>query len=625
MASPLRSRALGAGHWLASLAGALLFAACSPEPAPSEQVGTGHAPFAPPTEPGGAPVDAPPAPREPPPTPPPPPRDFAGTFVVERLDGSEDRAASGSFELVLWGASSGAPEPVQVQGGQWRKRIEGADAADLRALSLTAASTVTRAALVVSPAGRFEPEDPARIEVRVREARTSVLRVTDAATGLDLDGIELLHGGSHDTHRHPGAEHSSRALGSELVSPIDLGQGLGLRVGTTVLLARAPGYAWGSIELEIGGGNLRVLELAPGGDLRLTFSGVDPAAALIARIRRADDTSAEPLVESSVRSSDELALDGLLPGRYFAELGESWDARGQLGAVEFEILPGATCEALLDIPAPPPPERATAAGVVLLPKEWALERLNGALRSLSPGGGNANLRFELAADEGEALAFRWSAPDLPVGPLVLSLYKPLHNELLELPSGGRADFRIELQPPGELVVRLIDALTGERVRPPQLLWHPEFPPGVNGGALETVPYDEKLDGFLVRALPGRVRIAASGAGFEIPDPALRVEPGRNEVELAVRALTELEVVLLDGGVPQPFPDGWALRVRTDSGAELRVFPIYSTALRRYRLPAGGRYQIEFDPVPGYQGIPERAFDVLDGQLNRLEVPLEKQR
>ena len=91
-----------------------------------------------------------------------------------------------------------------------------------------------------------------------------------------------------------------------------------------------------------------------------------------------------------------------------------------------------------------------------------------------------------------------------------------------------------------------------------------------------------------------------------------------------RGRVELEVVLLDNGVPQPFPEGWRVRFfRPEEQEPLEVLLRASTVLRRAQLPAGGRYRIEFDPFPGYQPLPALEFEARQRQRSRIEVRLER--
>jgi len=562
-----------------------------------------------------------------------PRRELAGTFAVERANGRLDSAASGEFALLLLGAGEEllADVRVRAEGGRWRVACPAAHAARVAFLQVSDVQSGGRGLALLAPA-RSMPANAA-LDVRAREARPTLLHVVDARTGVELAGIELLHsqGKSRPGDLSDPRSRASARIAEGLASPIDLAALAGLAPGSASLLVGVPGYAWTSIAVEVGAGTERTVELEPGGELRLRVEGdLRPDAPVAVVLRRSQPPNGRPLQSASVSAPTLLVFDGLAVGEYTlaAELGRGSGAIVELGRVTVAVAAEGVSDATLVVAPRPTVAQAPLSGLLLVPVEWELESPQVEAQALAPLVSGQRPRVELEVDpaDGESGfdAFRVSHAGLEVGRYQLTVRTPPLQVEFDLPPGGLADLRLVAPNPALLLVRLHEAETGAPVRPAQLFWLPSRD-GKPFGQMEVVSYSAELDGYRIVTSPGEVVLMPdSEDGIELPEPSVPVPAGSSEAAVPAARQTELDIALLDAGVPQPFPDGWRVKLfRADEDEPLEVILMASTSLRRAQLPAGGRYRIEFDPFPGYKPLPTLEFEALHRQRSRIEVRLER--
>lgn len=559
--------------------------------------------------------------------------EFAGTFSVERSNGRVDSAASGEFALLLLGAGEQLLTDVRVsaQGGRWRVECPAAQAARVAWLQVADAHSEGRALALLAPTESV-PSD-ALLAVRAREARPTLLRVVDARTGVELAGVELLRslGRSRPVGLSDLRQRASARVAEGLSSPIDLAALAGLAQGRAALLVGAPGYAWIPIAVEVGAGTERTVELEPGGELRLRVEGdLRPEAPVAVVLRRSQPPKGRPLQSELASASTLLVFEGLTVGEYTlsAELEQGRGVPLELGAVTVAVAAGGVSDATLVVAPRPTVEWAPLSGLLLVPVEWELESPQVEAQALAPLVSGQRPRVELEVDPADGDvgfdAFRFSHAGLEVGHYHLTVRVPPLQIELDLPPTGLAELRLVAPPPALLVVRLHEAETGDPVRPAQLFWSASRD-GKPFGQMEVASYSAKLDGYRIVTSPGEVVLMPdSEDGIELPEPLVPVPAGSSEAAVAAARQTELDIALLDAGVPQPFPDGWRVELFwAEEDEPLAVVLRASTSLRRAQLPRGGRYRIEFDPFPGYQPLPTLEFEALHRQRSRIEVRLER--
>ena len=251
-------------------------------------------------------------------------------------------------------------------------------------------------------------------EVLVRLVRPEywpefTLAVLDAHTREHLDDIELLSGPGMSTFmwgRNPvrsfladGLSSPVRLMGGRDVGvPEDAVPYLALRPAAdesprlvkighymspgngSFIHARVPGYAWGSIALDLSKSEPRELLLKPGAAIEVRLTNVQleryrsletkPMVCVQGIASEGDNQFFfEPLDETL--ETEGLRIDGLKLGGYrvFVELdGGAWAKRPVLAREELTLTAGETGEVMLALADPPaPPDRVTLGGVVSFP------------------------------------------------------------------------------------------------------------------------------------------------------------------------------------------------------------------------------------------------------------------
>lgn len=564
----------------------------------------------------------------------PPPRGsktFTGTFVVERASGAIDTRASGEFTLVLMRERGIAARlPVAVTDGTWSVAPKDEALEVLKGITIRSAAVDGKPVSVLAPRDLVGLRDG--LEVRVRESLPTLLRVVDERSGTDLDPFLLVRSQSADLHPGFVEQRRSRELANptgRLRSPLDLAALQGALPGAQRLHVGAPGFVWQVETFDVGSGTEREVVLAPGGTLRLRLSKVPDAGTRV----RVSGEEAGPVLDTELPALDLLELDGLPPDNYTVVV----DAPPEQGGVRLaeghaKLVWGTpVLELALALFVVRPVERVDLELVVRVPEAWELERLAADLHSdLLPG--PIALRFERQADQAGFRVFRAQAKALAVGAYAvqipgLSVREPIELAARNAGPNGAVFVQLDVGPPGEVLLQLHDERGADAVRPE---WVGFASVSSTGGVKNAVPsayFDAERDGYRLRAPAGDYALSLPpDCGWGIVDRSLRLSPGQRTERRAVRRFTELQIVLLDQGVAQPFPTEWSVYFSDGRDMVHEPLPRLQDA-RQYiaRLPSGGSYTLEFDPLPGYEPIQPVDCLIPDRTRGKAEIPLVRQR
>ncbi|MEQ8762275.1 MAG: hypothetical protein RL885_00005, partial [Planctomycetota bacterium] len=227
----------------------------------------------------------------------------------------------------------------------------------------------------------------------------------------------------------PDRVHGLEAAGSDDQFEFDgaYPNGRGLR-----FYARAPGYAWGSIEVNPASGGEREILLDPEVVLFIELSNRRPEAyrelgrELVVGIWKAEDTGywgTVHLVRVSEDAPNSIELSGLKPGSYevAAQLRETWYQAGfELARAAIEVEPGSH-RLMLELGPPPEPEaKALLSGTITFPEfEGEQELLVRFHPESSAGGSGVQDPFVRLKDMerlGESRIWKWSVGEVEVGP-----------------------------------------------------------------------------------------------------------------------------------------------------------------------------------------------------------------
>ncbi|MCY3001067.1 MAG: hypothetical protein NTV21_04620 [Planctomycetota bacterium] len=568
------------------------------------------------------------APDRPPPT---GSRTFTGTFVVERANGAIDTHASGEFTLVLMRERGiSARVLVAASEGRWSAAPKDEALASLKGITIRSAKADGRAVSVLAPRDLVGLRDG--LEVRVRESLSTLLRVVDERAGIDLAPVALVRSASADLHPGFVEERQKRQLSGpagELRSPLDLIELKDVAQGAQRLFVGAPGYAWQAVTLDVGSGTERKVVLAGGGSLRLRLSMVpDPGTRLRVRGEKLG-----PVLDAELPALDALELDGLAPDTYTVEVDASPEqGGGRLAEGQAAVVPGAAASLTLFLGSARGAERVDLELVVRVPEAWELGRLAGDLLADGLLPAPLALRFERAEDQSGFRVFVAKAKALAVGSYVLQLGAVSQREPVELSTrlagpGGTVVQQIDVGPPAEVVLQLFDERGGDAVRPEWVGFARSNAAGEVRNAVSSAYFVAELDGYRLLAPAGDYAVSLpADCGWGLVERTLRLTPGTRTERRAVQRFTELQIVLLDQGVAQPFPPGWSVYFSDGRDMVHEPLPRLQDA-RQYiaRLPSGGSYTLEFDPLPGYEPLQPLDCLVPDRTRGKAEIPLLRQR
>lgn len=526
-------------------------------------------------------------------------------------------------------------------------------------------------------------------EARVRLVRPEfwpefTLAVRDANTRAHLGGIELLSGPGMSNYTW-GMNPIRSFLANGLGSPIALMGGrdadepqaavpyLALRPAAgesprlvkithymspghgTVLYARAPGYAWGSIVIDLSKSEQRELLLKPGSsiDVRLTnvqlarYSALETKPLLcVYWIRKDGGNQAvhfEPLDEKL--QTEGLRLDGQKPGGYRVTVelgGGSWAKRPVLAHEEFSLAAGETRELVLTLIDPPaPPDRVTLGGMISFPAFDGMEDVRLKLYQANWGHGDADVALSLAemVRVGGALpTWSFQLKDIPVGTCQLRLLPFLKGWMIDVPAGGRDDVELVIPELAEVHVETVDARTGKRIPVEKLryIYKEDLPGRVHNIWSDQIwtGYEGEPGLFRIWTAPGTTYVRTwdipSDFGYASSGMDLELVPGLQSVRLKLAPPCRIRFEFrVDGAAPRLSDEIWNWM---HYGTLDCVRAVDHNGRSRGRqgkqvteVSAPGVYEISFEGLTKdrFLPIPPRLVDVREGEMTEVIVELER--
>ncbi len=420
-----------------------------------------------------------------------------------------------------------------------------------------------------------------------------------------------------------------------------------------IVFARAPGYAWGQIVVDVSTGAERELLLKSGAALTVQMSNVqrERYAELefspTVRVLRSDPRGGEDRVwaqdlDAKVEAEG-LSLDGLEPGEYivYVDLSEdSWRRKKRVLARE-EITLAAGERRTLSLAvadAPPPPVLASLGGVISFPhfggeKTVSLQLYEAAY--FEYGGADVDLSLTDLERVGGALP-TWSfrVEDLPVGLYQIQLWPFLKNWMVEVPAGGIEDLELVIPELAEVTVEAVDAQTGDLVPLEEIRYGSVMTlPGQVHRQWNKLEFDDEPGRFRFWSAPGDGYIATLGippelhyGGLQKQDTRLAAGPQSIRFELSPGCTIRFEFRV--GGVPLPRDDDvWVGLSQTISAIQHEGHVAYNElpSKRRVGVSAPGLYEISFEGIGEgrFLPIPPQRVDVRPGEAAEVVVELRR--
>jgi hypothetical protein len=463
------------------------------------------------------------------------------------------------------------------------------------------------------------------IVIRARIVPEFVLRVRDAATGIDLDGVTV-------AVERDGADRRGTRPADPVVlvdagrSPISLEAHAGR--GDLRLFARAPGYAWSGVtaDSEIGGKYESML--VPGGDLELRLEGAPPPAdgRALLRLRLASGSpNAAPLFEQSIHAATTLRIESLPAEPIVAavEIGPWMHPQNLLAAARIEIVPRTTTFHTLTLQPTPPDRLVPLAGRIRLPIEWPKRYFVLCIQPLDGSGMEQRIRSDhMAPDPARQDVYAFDAGTVAPGRYSLAVEgvgSP--SWILDVPEAGTTSVWIEVPPPIEVSLRLVESATRELSDLAVIAWSCVSPDGTVVVRADMLARNEATGAFEFVAPEGAVAIRIFDSRYRLLRETLEVAAGTATFEIAVEPSTALHLELSAGGRRLPIDPARRPRV---AGIDPECQPVGSamlTSLVIVYLSKPGRVRVTIPDEPGYLPVPPFEVDVAAGEPTRHVVEL----
>lgn len=564
-----------------------------------------------------------------------------GAYRLRERDGTERDVRTGSFELL--GFSSEGVQllrgAVYAKQGRWEFELEREKLGRIASFTVEFPQAESRLLPLVKPGTeRIVANDGKGFDVIVRDPEPCTLRVFDAATKLELSNIEICKDCAGMQHEEA---HERFVLARDLASPIDAlalhSQNERTIPLTLEIAVRAPGYAWQEVELDRKQGGERHIELFPGGDVEFRFTGepVPKSASLwISAPARAGDSERVSL-DLPVKGRASFVLNGLRELDYEAVLhvGELYDPAGRLANAKFRVVAGQ--RTAVDIEVAPAPEivRAGLSGIAVLPA--ALRKLaSGKVIAISQLGnriGEQAERLPLSCswepESGGDSAFstlRFEAEGLAVGAYVLAIEGTGFSRRIELPPEGLHNLRLELGPPCEVVLDVVDAITGERVPNVSINWS-VAEDDTKFGMFDWVRVERGEDAlFRLLAPAGHLRWLVAAEGYGEPEEnGAWIRTERLELKLRLPRQCAFEFELVDGEVSVPFPQSWLPELEALGHDGEPSSLTFGSTTRVLSVTRPGLYRITLPAINGFRPLEARDIDVAAGERKLVRIQLER--
>lgn len=489
------------------------------------------------------------------------------------------------------------------------------------------------------------PAEP--IELVARWTHPVALRVVGAASGIDLERVELV---ADDAKFHPSNEGGSHTrLGEALASPIALplwhdgGWSKGF-VGRRAYWARAPGYAWQRIEVDAATRAENVLRLVPNADLLLEIAAPPLPAdvrVLVANPRVEHESLRVPF---SATKGREHVVESLAPGSYrvLAQLvnadGFDTDAllfdrtielrAGEVGNVRIELVERTRAfDRHGNVLAGTAPLR----GTLRVPLAWKERVFSLRFERYELATRGYRRAFELSSKSlverpSEPGTFDWDAGLVRPGAWLAVLAPVPWSATFPLEGAGPFTIALELPPPADVRVRLVDATTKKDVDA-QLAWYALPPPQPSGIVGAGVARDAASASFVFQAPVGEIVLMPMRSDYPMRFERVPIAAGVNEIVLTLAKPRRIFVTMregersidLDECIPRVVPlDGAGKNVgfstADDFGKPRRTIVM---------VDAAGRYRVELEPSSVFELVEAREVDLREVETVEIELVVRR--
>ena len=590
----------------------------SPLPPPQEAKGgahgaggaTGHVPSRE-SETGQVPAAAPPKAES----------TLHGSIVAIDEAGKEQRELDGSFKLHWMEGKEARVADVPVKGGRFT--TEAPRNGNIGVDDLVLGDRIARLADSV-----IHIPESGEVELHVRLIPASTLKVVDASTRAELDGIEV----AYDVDAFAGAKRLA-PRGDGDTQPIAAGKRSPVVMppleGTPRCWVHVKGYAWNLVEVSQLVGGEREVALTPGGTLAITF---------LQKPER-DDLEVVVYNESTERSfkapvtGDTRELADVDPGHCTVEVGiaapaKDWSA---LASLPCDVIAGQVTRAeivLRDIPSAPSVARVPFRGVVVGADARLTMQLAARLSSLDPsqqvaGPGRFTTK-PLTRDPARPDAWSFDFGTILPGRKVVTVLPLQVHHVFEVGAEGLTDARIDLPALGEVEVTVTDAVTGAALANAGVSWRSRNHPMAD----DDVPQSAETAGDppVARLLAplGPITVTCWPDSYSHADQEVEVLTSLQKVTIAVQHEQYVRVLFRQNSANVPIDPGsmeFALLDGAGKNHQIGWAKEYDTGALKLIVDQPGDYALRFPKLKGFRELSDQPVRVAAGGTTEVEVEL----
>jgi len=300
-----------------------------------------------------------------------------------------------------------------------------------------------------------------------------------------------------------------------------------------------------------------------------------------------------------------------------------------------EITAGAVANVDLVLSAPPDDVLTPLAGVLVLPEEWGITNftLSARLSGRTAGGTDGNHRLrgsKLPKSPHEDNARLFDFGKVATGTYNIEVRHNKHPSQLEyefpydVEVGTAGALRIEVPPPGDVVVHVLDESTGVAAGLSSLHWGSLV--GDSQFSRSSVGVQaRKADGaFEFRAPVGSISVSAFGGEFTTLREIVDVHAGQNEFTFRVVRNCPLVINFMDGETPVPVEGHFYPKPEHLGGEGKLLFTSTGSSGFRTALSEPGSYVFpasEFPKFAGFEPIPDQTITVARGENTTFTIQL----
>ena len=565
-----------------------------------------------------------------------------GEFCLHELDGSERRDLSGRLDIIVWHGSLGTTSSAEIENGKWRIRI--GEPNGTRPESISGRLGLNEGEIRIQPSSAIVRDDGNPISVlesnqklevgdslivHARRVRPLLVFVESKSTGALLDQVTIRSSknGYRVDDQHPGDRDGSEILVANGHSPIEIvPSSSAAKRGKVACLVGSPGYAWTKVEIDLGAGGEKRVELERGGDLSVLLQGSRSPAGSWLRVRSADRGA--PFANQLVSGRGPYIFEGLPNGEYKVclEVGD-WRKEPLILACSGAMVASNALESVTltsmdshDLILAP------ISGRLVLPHEWELNPIFLELRLLdTPLDGSDGLSTLVlnssnkVAGARDTYAFDFGRKQ--VGNYELTLSRLQYSAIFQLKPDGRFDFVFSVPPPTEIAVCVISESTGQVANVDTLIWTYENSKDTRGHIWSHVVRAADDEFFRFRVPRSVISIKLQTDAYQNAVDEINVESG-GRFFIKARPAIAAKIMLKEGGVAVEWPKFYAGDVKHIGGPGRLISARRRETGLLLMVSDPGWYRITFPEIPGYQKHEYLDLEFTEGSTQEVVVELE---